>query len=329
MVFLPLHWIPSILAALIILSSAVNPFRKQHKILGAAAVLFGLLGLVGYISAGSFRFLPIDLHTFHVWIGFSALSLSVFLFADKFSLHMIRPEMHCKLGKLAAILAVVALVVGFSMFLGLVPTQIAASSQNNTQELTSSRLSEIEVVEYQGTKLVPLGSQRNNAIKGVQRINKETYRLALTGLVGHQLDLTYSQILELPAYSELVYMPCVEGWGFNAKWTGFRVTDLLNLTGLKPGANYVLFTSADGYTTSLPIDYLRENNILLAYGINDITLPQDRGFPLQLVAKGKYGYKWAKWITKIEVTDNDTRGYWETRGYSNSANVGEPPFELL
>jgi DMSO/TMAO reductase YedYZ molybdopterin-dependent catalytic subunit len=176
---------------------------------------------------------------------------------------------------------------------------------------------------------VPLSSQGNNAIEGVQRINKETYRLGVTGLIGRELNLTYNEILELTAYSELVYMPCVEGWGFNAKWTGFRVTDLLNLTGLKPGANYVLFTSADGYTTSLPLDYLRKNNILLAYGINDVTLPQDRGFPLQLVAKGKYGYKWAKWITKIEVSNSDTRGYWETRGYSNSANVGETPFELF
>jgi DMSO/TMAO reductase YedYZ molybdopterin-dependent catalytic subunit len=328
MVFSPLHWIPSALAAFLILSFAVDPFRKQHKTLSAAAVLLGILGLVGYISAGSFRFLPIDFHTFHVWIGFSALSISVFLFIDKFFFHMIEPEMHCLLGKLAAILATVALFVGVLMLLGLVPTQTIATSSTNTQELTSGHLSETEAVEYHGTKLVPLSRQGNNAIKGTQRINKETYRLYVTGLIEHELNLTYSQILELPAYSELVYMPCVEGWGFNAKWTGFRVTDLLNLTGLKPGANYVLFTSADGYTTSLPLDYLQKSNILVAYGINDRTLPQDRGFPLQLVAKGKYGYKWAKWITKIEVTNIDARGYWETRGYSNSAYIGEPPFEL-
>jgi len=123
-------------------------------------------------------------------------------------------------------------------------------------------------------------------------------------------------------------MPCVEGWGFNAKWTGFRVTDLLNISGLKSGANFVLFTSGDGYSTSLPLDYLRKNNILMAYGINDITLPQDRGFPLQLVAKDKYGYKWAKWITEIEVTDKYNKGYWEARGYSNDAIVGQFPFGL-
>jgi len=329
MVFSPLHWIPSTLAALMILSFAIAPNRKQHKALSAATVLLGLLGLAGYISAGSFRFFPIDLHTFHAWVGFFALALSIFLFADKIFLHAIDPGKHCRLGKLAALLAAVALVVGLLMLSGLAPSQTpATSSANGAQEPTSSKLSEVEAVEYRGTKLLPLNSQGNNAITGTQRIDKETFRLEVTGLTKVELNLSYKQILQLPAYSELVYMPCVEGWGFYARWTGFRVTDLLNLTGLKPGASYVLFTSADGYSTSLPLEYLRENNILLAYGINNVTLPQDRGFPLQLVAKDKYGYKWAKWITRIEVMNNDTKGYWETRGYSNSANVGEPPFEL-
>ena len=330
MVFSPLHWIPSTLAALIILSLVVAPNRKHHKALGAAAILLALLGLAGYISAGSFRFFPIDLHTFHAWVGFFALALTILLFADKIFLHAIDPGKHCRLGKLAALLAAVALVLGLLILSGLAPSQTTAtSSANAAQEPTSSILSEVEAVEYQGTKLLPLSSQGNNAIAGTQRIDKKTFRLVVTGLVEQELSLSYSQILELPAYSELVYMPCVEGWGFYARWTGFRVTDLLNLTGLEPGASYVLFTSADGYTTSLPLEYLRENNILLAYGINNVTLPQDRGFPLQLVAKDKYGYKWAKWITRIEVMNNDTKGYWETRGYSNSANVGEPPFDLF
>ena len=209
------------------------------------------------------------------------------------------------------------------------PTETqAVLASNNTQDPTSSHLPEVEAIEYLGTKLTPLSSQGNNAIKGTQKIDRETYQLNVTGLTERKLNQSYNQILELPAYSELVYMPCVEGWGFNSKWTGFRITDLLDLSGLKPEARYVLFTSADGYSTSLPLDYIRQNNILMAYGINDVTLPSDRGFPLQIVAKGKYGYKWAKWITGIEVTDEDIKGYWESNGYSNSANVGQSPFGL-
>jgi DMSO/TMAO reductase YedYZ molybdopterin-dependent catalytic subunit len=224
------------------------------------------------------------------------------------------------------LLAAITLIMGLAMLLGMVPTEPKAVLAVSTQELTSSRLPEVEAVEYQGTKLMPLNSQGNNAIKGTQKLDRDTYSLRVTGLVVQKLNLSYSQILELPAYSEVVYMPCVEGWGFYAKWTGFRVTDLLNSSGLGSGASYVLFSSADGYSTSLPLDYLRQNRILLAYGINDLTLPNDRGFPLQLVAENKYGYKWAKWITSIEVTDKDIRGYWESRGYSNSANVGQLPF---
>ncbi len=122
-------------------------------------------------------------------------------------------------------------------------------------------------------------------------------------------------------------MPCVEGWGFTAKWTGFRLTDLFNLSPPKPEAKYVIFNSIDGYSTSLPLDYIKENQIIAACGINDKSLPPDRGFPFQIVAEDKYGYKWAKWITRIELTDKDVPGYWESRGYGNRANVDDPPFE--
>ncbi|WP_049891097.1 molybdopterin-dependent oxidoreductase [Methanohalobium evestigatum] len=74
------------------------------------------------------------------------------------------------------------------------------------------------------------------------------------------------------------------------------------------------------------MDYLLENDIILAYKINDVTLPPHRGFPLQVVAEGKYRYKWAKWIKRIEVVNHSYRGYWESRGYNNDADVGGPKF---
>jgi len=60
----------------------------------------------------------------------------------------------------------------------------------------------------------------------------------------------------------------------------------------------------------------------MAYKMNDLTLPPERGFPFQLVAEKKWGYKWIKWITKIELSDDEEyRGYWESRGYSNEADL--------
>jgi len=130
----------------------------------------------------------------------------------------------------------------------------------------------------------------------------------------------------MPAYTEVAWMPCVEGWGFTAKWTGFRVFDLLAVAVLRLNATYVVFYSVDGYATGLTLDYLKAEHTLMAYGINDVTLPPERGFPFQLVAVNKYGYKWAKWITAIEVGDKVVEGYWESRGYSNTGDVGSPPF---
>jgi DMSO/TMAO reductase YedYZ molybdopterin-dependent catalytic subunit len=330
MVFTPWHYLPSAASALLIFFLALR--IRGHKRLGFVMAAFAVLGLAGYIFPGNFRFYPWDFHVLHSWLGFIALMLSVSLFLDGVITHSLQEKDHCRLGYAAAAFALFALLSGLFLLSGweldMQETASPSSMQvdQDFQQNTSGTLPEVEANMYQGKRLMPLAQQGNNAILGVQHLDNTTYRLVVTGLVKKDLRVSYKELLALPAYSEVAYMPCVEGWGFEAKWTGFRVADLLNLSGLKQGAVYVIFQSADGYSTGLPLEYLQENRILLAYGINDVTLPEERGFPLQLVAKSRYGYKWAKWITKIEVVDEEVRGYWESRGYSNSAKVGEIPF---
>jgi hypothetical protein len=335
MVFAPLHYIPATISALLIIFLAGR--ARPHKILALIMASFAVLGLVGYLSRGELRFYPLDLHVLHSWLGTIALLLSLTVFLDGMLIHRLRGKTHCRLGYIAAFFAVLALLSGLSIFLGLQlfpeesplpgePSLPASLQAGPAQENASSILPEVEAREYQGRRLTPLSQQGNNAIQGTQVIERDTYRLTVTGLVERDLFMSYDELLALPAYAEAAYMPCVEGWGFDAKWTGFRVVDLLNLSGLKPDASYVVFHSSDGYSTGLPLEYLVANNILLAYGINDVTLPPERGFPFQLVARSRYGYKWGKWITEIQVVDKEERGYWESRGYSNSARVGEFPF---
>jgi len=115
----------------------------------------------------------------------------------------------------------------------------------------------------------------------------------------------------------------VEGWAVNLLWEGFLVRDLLDKAVPLPEAKTIIFHAYDGYTTSFPIEYLMENDILLAYKMNEITIPPERGFPFQLVAEEKWGYKWIKWVTAIELFDEDYLGYWESRGYSNDASLDE------
>ena len=185
---------------------------------------------------------------------------------------------------------------------------------------------ETEATEYQGIELTSINQQRNNAIRGTQFIDRDSYILEIDGLVERPAQMSYDQIISYPNVSKVVTLDCVEGWSFTAKWTGVPVETLFNETGVHENATTVIFHCADGYSTSLDVDYLVDNDIMLAYKLNDITLPHDRGFPLQLVAEDKYGYKWAKWITRIEITDQPYEGYWERAGYNNQADVGGPAF---
>ena len=91
---------------------------------------------------------------------------------------------------------------------------------------------------------------------------------------------------------------------------------------MNPDANTVIFYAADGYSTSLPLDYIKDRDIILAYSMNGVILPAERGFPFQLVAEDRWGYKWIKWVTGIEVSDDPAyRGYWEKRGYSQTGDL--------
>ncbi len=99
--------------------------------------------------------------------------------------------------------------------------------------------------------------------------------------------------------------------------------DLIEEAGVDSRAKVVIFYAYDGYSTSLPLDYVVDNDILMAYKMNGVVLPPERGFPFQLVAESKLGYKWIKWVTEIELSDDvNYRGFWESRGFSNDADLG-------
>lgn len=186
-----------------------------------------------------------------------------------------------------------------------------------------TELERAQVTQYQGKDLSSITDFRENSIKGPQQVDRASYRLEVSGLVETPLELRYDEVLsDHQAYKKVVTLNCVEGWSVDILWEGVKVADLLDAAGADPSAKVVIFRSVDGYSTSLPTSYIRENDILLAYRMNGVELPPERGFPFQLVAQDKWGYKWAKWIEQIEVS-NDTsfKGYWESRGYSNGGDL--------
>lgn len=186
----------------------------------------------------------------------------------------------------------------------------------------------IEIRSYEGQDLSAISNVPENTINGTQYTDTSEYRLSMTGLVTNTTVLTYSQILDThPHYTKVVTLNCVEGWSATILWEGVRVSDLIKDAGINPRANTVIFHATDGYTTSFPLSYIMENNILLAYKMNNVTLDPEHGYPFRLVADDKWGYKWIKWVDGIELSDNqDYLGYWEQRGYSNVGNLNESKY---
>jgi DMSO/TMAO reductase YedYZ molybdopterin-dependent catalytic subunit len=187
----------------------------------------------------------------------------------------------------------------------------------------TNTLRSMEIREYQGQRLGSVGDFRENSVKGSQYIGKDTYRLVITGLVENKIVYTYDDVINKHThYEKVVPIHCVEGWDVTILWEGVLLKDLLEEAGYNRSSSVVIFCAQDGYSTSLPISYIVNNIILMAYKMNGVVLPPERGFPFQLVAESKYGYKWIKWITRIEVSDNASfLGYWESRGFPNDADL--------
>jgi DMSO/TMAO reductase YedYZ molybdopterin-dependent catalytic subunit len=180
-----------------------------------------------------------------------------------------------------------------------------------------------EIRSYEGEDLSSVANLQENAIRGNQRINQTAYRLSITGLVDNPLQLSYDQIINNHQhYQKVITLYCVEGWNAKILWEGILISDLIAEAGVQPQGKVAIFRAADGYSTMLPLDYLSERNILLSYKVNGIILPPEKGFPFQLAAESQAGYKWIKWLTEIEISDDENyRGYWESRGFPNDATI--------
>jgi DMSO/TMAO reductase YedYZ molybdopterin-dependent catalytic subunit len=211
---------------------------------------------------------------------------------------------------IAAILAVLAIIILAAVFLSGRPRTLYPG----------------EVRDYQGENLSSISDIVDNAIIGTQVLNQTTYHLTVNGLVNTVKTYSYDQVKnDVQNYQKVVTLYCVEGWNAKVLWQGVLVRDLLNASGASPTATVVIFHATDGYTTALPVSYFYDHDILFAYKMNDVVIPQEKGFPFQLVAESKFGYKWIKWIDQIQLSDNTNYlGYWESRGYNNNATAPGP-----
>ena len=214
--------------------------------------------------------------------------------------------------------------------IGLFFVAVCGGTEGIAADNTAKPLKAAEIRQYEGRDLSSVTDFRENSIKGPQFIDSKTYRLKITGPAGRQEIYTYEEVLrKYRHYKKVVTLNCVEGWSATILWEGVLVRDLIKEALPSSQAKNVIFHAYDGYTTSFPIRYIMDKDIIMAFRMNDVTLPPQRGFPFRLVSESKWGYKWIRWITEIELSDNlDYKGYWESMGYSNSGSLKESFFDF-
>lgn len=154
------------------------------------------------------------------------------------------------------------------------------------------------------------------------KVDLSKWTLIVDGEVEKPLKLTWKDFLKLPAVESKSDFHCVEGWSVkDCRWYGVKFTTLIQIVKPTDQARYVLIRCLDNYSTSLQLEDLLHNNVILAYKLNNEYLEEALGAPVRLVVPLKYAYKSAMWISHIHFQKEEASGFWERRGYSDSANV--------
>lgn len=183
------------------------------------------------------------------------------------------------------------------------------------------------------SEITPNGSFYRVAIDVIDpTVDASTWSLTVNGLVGSPKTYSYNEIQALPQTTLYNTFECVSNQIngnliSNAKWTGVRISDLLqDVGGAEAGAKYVVYYSVDGYSVGIPLEKAMMPDSIAAYLMNDQQLPTRHGYPLRAVNPGLYGMMSAKWIKQISLLDSSYEGYWQTRGWSNVGTVNTVAF---
>ena len=158
-------------------------------------------------------------------------------------------------------------------------------------------------------------------------ISLDAWRLEVGGLVENPFTLTWKEFMALPQVEDTSDFHCVTSWSrLDNRWKGVRFKTLAEIAVPKENATWVLttgydsdITSGEPYTTNLPLARAVEDDVLLVHTWDGEPLPRDHGGPCRMITPRLYAWKGAKWIRKIEFLDRNKRGFWERRGYSDTA----------
>ena len=152
------------------------------------------------------------------------------------------------------------------------------------------------------------------------------WRLVVDGLVARPLSLSWEDFMALPQVEDTSDFHCVTSWSrFDNRWGGVRFSTIAERAGVKPEARFVLVTahdtdpSGEPYTTNVSLASALEPDVLLVHTWEGEPLPLEHGGPVRMITPKLYAWKGAKWIRKLTFLAEDHPGFWEVRGYSNTA----------
>jgi DMSO/TMAO reductase YedYZ molybdopterin-dependent catalytic subunit len=187
--------------------------------------------------------------------------------------------------------------------------------------VTTLQLKKLMHVEEQND-LTPLDEMGTLSFWRVPEVELTTYRLIVDGAVETPSLRTLEEIKLLPSVERVTRMDCVGGFRNNAIMRGVSFRTLIDSAKPLPHARRAIFYCADGYFESITLADLFEADALLVYEVQGEAVPR-LGYPLRLAIPGKYGYKWAKWVQRIEIVSHDRKGHWPQLGLPDHARIGD------
>jgi DMSO/TMAO reductase YedYZ molybdopterin-dependent catalytic subunit len=151
--------------------------------------------------------------------------------------------------------------------------------------------------------------------------NVPEWRLVIGGEVQNPVTLKFQDLMDLKQVDLTCDVHCVTGWTLlDSRWRGIQVQTIMDLVKVKKSAGFIVFEAPGDYSSSIPLSAARKSNVILAHSFSDQYLPPKYGAPLRGLVPDRYFYKSVKWLERIRFVVEDEPGYYESGGYSNSAD---------
>ncbi len=149
----------------------------------------------------------------------------------------------------------------------------------------------------------------------------DQWKLEVKGLVENPVTLSWDDLGKLQQFEDISDFHCVTTWSkYDCRWGGVAFFTLADLVRPKPEAKFVYFTGYDGYSTNTAIEHCLDDDTLIATSMEGQPIPKEHGGPARIIIPKLYAWKGAKFVRGIEFRAEDKPGFWEVRGYSNTAD---------